>query len=222
MANAMTVPTTFNPAELAGALNQAAHEVPSADQFLRMEKTGEWIFGVDADTVAPGEDLFAVNPSGFEHGYIAWSEEDKGKLGEVMVPVGTPIPDPGPVPVGARAWQPQMGIRLSALNDGTSLLYRTTSVGGRRAIANLAGELATQIGELMTEGVDLNAPDAPIVAIVTLSSEWYRHTKYGKIFNPLITVTEWLSIAQVSDPHAALPVLEAEPEPKPRKGRKAA
>ena len=39
--------------------------------FLKMDKSGHWVFGVDRDEVEAGS-LWAVNPFSFVHGYVAW------------------------------------------------------------------------------------------------------------------------------------------------------
>lgn len=179
-----TALTTFNPAALKASLKRTAKAADPSAAFLKMEKTGAWVFGINGTEVAPDEDEFYVDPRTFGHGYVAWERDNGGaKLGEIMGPVTETIPATGPTPDGSDGWQFQLGLGLVALDGATPLIFRTTSVGGKRAI----GELAEAVAEAC-EG------DKP-VAVVTLGAESYKHKKYGKIFNPTITVKRWATMA---------------------------
>jgi hypothetical protein len=187
---------------MASALKRVSREVGGPASFLKMEKTGDWVFGI-AGTVVSEEDEFIVNPGGFQHGHVAWGDASN-KLGETMMPLDQQLPDAGPVPSGTvGGWQFQLGMSMIGAADGTAVIYRTTSVGGKRAIA----ELAAEIGQRMEDG------EAKQCAVITLSSESYKHAKYGKIFNPIITVVRWIAMpaadAKMKDVKAAAKALPA-------------
>lgn len=172
----------FDPQKLAAALKQTTREVAPVGQFLRMEKSGDWVYGIEQDAV-PDNAEFAVNPGGFSHGYICWGEGVK--LGEVSVPVTDPIPDTGPVPGGGRGWEFQLGIHIKGTNGtlkDTDMIYRVSSVGGKRAIAGLASLVSEK----------LIANDAKMVPVITLGSDSYKHKEFGKIFVPVFEVTKWM------------------------------
>jgi hypothetical protein len=186
----------FNPASMAVALKRVSRDVGGPAAFLKMEKAGTWVFGISATEVGD-EDEFIVNPGGFQHGHVAWGDASN-KLGETMMPLDQQLPDAGPVPAGTvGGWQFQLGLSMVGAEDGTAMIYRTTSVGGKRAIA----ELAAEIGQRMEDG------EVKLVPVIALSSESYKHAKYGKIFNPIITVVRWIAMpspdAKMKDVKAA-------------------
>jgi hypothetical protein len=183
---------TLNLTGLSTSLKKMARTASTASAFLKMEKTGDWVFGVNAEEVPEDMEL-AVHPGLFGHGYVAWEADNGGtKLGEVMGPLNEELPATGPVPDGADGWQFQLGLGLMAVEDRTPMIFRTTSVGGKRAIAAIGGEIAAKLDE----------GDAQCVPIVTLSSESYKHKKYGKIFNPIITATRWVGMEFFAEPVA--------------------
>ena len=190
MSNTAIVP--FNAAKMAAALKRTSRESSAGSLYLRMEKTGEWIFGA-AGTEIGDDEKFLVNPGGFQHGYVAWG--DGAKLGEIIAPVDEALPETGPVPGGCeKGWELQLGLTLVSVDAGTVLVYRSTSVGGRRAIAELAG----LVGDKLIEG------DAKCVPVVTLSSESYKHKTYGKIYNPVLTIGHWVVMPEAgTSPKAA-------------------
>ena len=75
--------------DLAKSLNNASMTMPRVGgdkQFLKLDKgNGQWTYGQE-ETLVEDDALWAVNPASFEHGYIAW---DNNQLveGEVMVPI---------------------------------------------------------------------------------------------------------------------------------------
>lgn len=178
----------FDPKKLASALKRTAREAAPVAAFLKMDKTGQWVFGANAEEVSE-DDKFIVNPEGFQHGYVAWTKGGGDKLGEVMVPVTDPMPEVGEVPSGAGGWEAQLGCHLKrADGEGSDLIYRSSSVGGKRAIA----QLAESVGDKVAEDSDAVFP------IITLDSEDYKHAKYGKIYNPIISIVKWVKAPTVA------------------------
>lgn len=175
----------FDAAKMAVALKQTAREGGSgAALFLKMEKSGAWVFGMDA-TEVDGESFY-IHPAHFQHGYIAWDGDSTGnKLGEMMGSVTEEIPPTGPVPEGSEGWQFQLGMGLVMIEEALPMVYRATSVGGKRAIANIAGEISARL----TRG------DAACVPVVALESDSYMHKKYGKIYNPTFAIGGWATMA---------------------------
>ena len=73
---------TLNLTGLSTSLKKMARTASTASAFLKMEKTGEWVFGVNAEEVPEDMEL-AVHPGLFGHGYVAWESDNGGsKLGE--------------------------------------------------------------------------------------------------------------------------------------------
>ena len=186
---------------------------PAGIAILKMDRTGHWVFGADQTEVEDGSQ-WAVNPFSFVHGYIAWGDGEV--LGERMASVSDPLPELDVAPPGAKkGWETQVGMSVKCLTGedaGMEARFTTTSVGGKRAVQELAVTIAAQVDK------DQNAP----VPIVTLGTEHYQHKSYGRIFTPAFGVLKWVSLtAESGAPAAPAPAPAAEaPAPAPAAGRR--
>jgi len=200
----------FDPSKLAQSLRRVSREAAPVAAFLKMDKTGEWTYGANAEEVSD-KDEFYVNPEGFQHGFVSWAKEGGEKLGEIVAPITEAIPDTGPVPGGSNGWEAQLGLHLRPVKDSVNLVYRSSSVGGKRAVAQLAELVATKLSE----------GDKKFVPVVTLDSDSYKHKSYGKIFNPVFTIVRWSEMPKdaAPEPAAKTPALKA-PAKKPAKKTK--
>jgi hypothetical protein len=130
-----------------------------------------------------------------------------------MVPITEPLPEPGPVPDGAKkGWEVQIGAAVQCITGedaGISARYQATSVGGKKALTALGLAIAAQVEK---------DPAHP-VPLVTLKKESYQHKSYGRIFTPLLEVTKWVAMDKEPDPADAAEVPDATPE---RRRRRAA
>jgi hypothetical protein len=172
--------------QLSTALRAAAQQAaPIGMVILKMDRTGHWIFGADQTEVESGS-KWAVNPYSFVHGYIAWG--DGAVLGEKMVSMTQPLPETDAAPPGAsKGWEQQIGVSLKCIDGedaGMEARFTTTSVGGKRAVQELALAVAAQVDK------DQSKP----VAIVTLGKDHYQHKSYGRIYTPVFEVQEWVSM----------------------------
>ena len=85
---------------LSTALRSLEKDVaPAGVVIIKMDKTGHWVFGAD-QTEVEDEATWAVNPSSFVHGFIAWGDGEV--LGEKMVPVSQPLPELDAAPPNAK------------------------------------------------------------------------------------------------------------------------
>ena len=188
---------------------------PAGVVILKMDKTGAWVFGADQTEIEDGS-LWAINPFSFVQGYIAWGEGEV--LGEKMVSVSQPLPEVDAAPPGAKkGWEVQVGCSMRCLNgedEGMEVRYTTTSVGGKKAVQQIAVAIATQVEK------DQSKP----VPVVTLGKEHYQHKQYGKIFTPLLEVVEWVGMnGEVKEEApAAVAAPEEAPAPEGRRRRRAA
>jgi len=186
---------------LASSLRSIAADVGgSGVAILKMEKAGIWVFGAD-QTEVEADSTWAVNPFSFVHGFIAWG--DGAVLGERMVPVSQPLPEVPPAPAGAvKGWESQIGLSLKCLSgedEGMEVRYTTTSVGGKKAVQQLAVALAGQ--------VETNQ-DKP-VPVVKLKKDHYSHKQYGKIYTPIFEVITWMGMDGEAPKVADTPAIEA-------------
>jgi hypothetical protein len=173
-------------ASLSTALRSIATEVgPTGSVILKMDKTGHWVFGAD-QTEVEDDALWAVNPFSFVHGFIAWGDGEV--LGEKMLPVAEPLPEVGPAPSAAkRGWETQVGMSLKCIKGedaGLEVRYNVTSVGGKRAVQELAVAIATQVDTDQTKPVP----------VVKLKKEHYQHKSYGRIYTPIFDIVEFVSM----------------------------
>lgn len=193
---------------LSTALRTISADVgPAGTVILKMDKTGFWVFGADQTEVEEGS-LWAINPYSFVHGYICWGDGEV--LGEKMVPVSQPLPelDPAP-PQSKRGWEVQVGMSLkcaSGDDKGMEARYSTTSVGGKRAVQQLALVIAEQVDKDETKPVP----------VVTLGKEHYTHRSYGRIYTPVFKIVEWMGM------EGGEPAAEETSEPETRRRRRGA
>jgi len=173
-----------------------------------MDRTGHWVFGAD-QTEVEGGSHWAVNPFSFVHGFIAWGDGEV--LGERMASVSDPLPELDAAPPGAKkGWETQVGMSLKCVtgeDTGMEARFTTTSVGGKRAVQELAVAIAAQVDK------DQSTP----VPIVKLESEYYQHKSYGRIYTPAFDMVEWVSLtAEAGAPAAPAPAPAVEaPAPAP-------
>ncbi|CAB4146350.1 hypothetical protein UFOVP501_9 [uncultured Caudovirales phage] len=170
---------------------------PAGMVILKMDRTGHWVFGADQTEIEEGSE-WAINPFSFVHGYIAWGDGEV--LGEKMASVSDPLPELDAAPPGAKkGWETQVGMSLKCLTGedaGMEARFTTTSVGGKRAVQELAVAIAAQVEK----------DQATPVPVVTLGNEHYQHKSYGRIFTPAFGVSEWVSLtAEAGAPAAPAP-----------------
>lgn len=168
------------------------------DMLLRMLKDGGWVYGPENIEVEDGS-LWAINPMSIAHGFVCWTNYDPKErkknelLGERMVSMTAPKPTPESLPSydngrgGAWEWNDQVAFDLvcvSGEDKGEQVHYKTTSVGGIRAVHELIDKIMKQLD------VDANTP----VPVVELSSDSYEHRSYGKTYVPIFVVKQWAGL----------------------------
>lgn len=175
----------------------------SGKPYLRMLKDGEWVYGQEDIEVETGS-LWAVNPFSIEHGWTAWKrgegvDNSGGPLGEVMVPMSQPCPPKQTLHDVGADWEYQMAVELKCLNGtdkGEEVSYKASSVGASKAMDGLIKAIMNQ----------LDANEEMPVPIVSLDSLTYNHKKYGKTYEPVITIKEWAPLSdtppEVDEPGA--------------------
>lgn len=219
--------TTFSGANLPSVKSLAtalrtikADDGGAGTVIIKMDKTGHWVFGAD-QTEIENDSTWAVNPFSFVHGYIAWGGVDTPAagtvLGEKMVSVSQPLPEleaaPQHAPMG---WQTQVGFSMKCLigeDKGMEVRYTCISHGGKKAVQALAVAIATQVEK------DQDKP----VPVVELGKEQYTHKSYGRIYNPVFKIIDWVGMdgeapAEEAPEELAAPEAEAAPARRRRSG----
>jgi hypothetical protein len=195
MSSTFAVANLPNVASLAPALRTLEKEVDAVGSvIIKMDKTGHWVFGADQTEVEDGSS-WAINPFSFVHGVIAWGDGEV--LGEKMVSVADPLPELDEAPPAAkRGWEKQVGMSLKCItgdDKGMEARFSTTSVGGKRAVQELAIKIADQVDKDQTKPVP----------VVKLNKEHYQHKSYGRIYTPVFEVISWVSM-EGEEPEVAI------------------
>ena len=201
-------------ADFAGGLQRAvATELQSTggDPFLRLLKSGEWVYGQEDTEIEP-ESEWAWNPLSLEHGYVSWEDDESKpakKLGESMDSMSRPLPDLhelGSPPGGP--WQKQFSVQVQCVSGedkGTQVRYSGTSSGLVDAFAAMVPRILKRITDGETE----------VVPVTTLDVTSYQHKRWGTVYKPVFHVTRWMALGE---PEPA----EPEPEPEPARKRRTA
>lgn len=185
-------------ANLRSGLQNVSSTIVSAggDPFLRLLTDGTWVYGADNVEVEPGS-LWAVNPFSLQHGWVAWTDHP-GKqaneiVGEVMVPMTSPLPPQAELRDVGWPWVQQLKLQFQCMtgeDTGTQVVYKTSSTGGANAVKALVNKIMAQLD------VD---PDSP-VAVLELTNDHYMHKKWGKTFVPIFDVRKWANMDGVAEP----------------------
>ena len=205
------LPSTLT--NLASSLQVATSSIQAEtgnELFIKFTKTGEWVYG-SGDTEIEENSTWAINPESFIQGFQAWSD-DSELLGEEYDFITNPPVIKGDLKVmtEGRGWSKLVGFSMVCLNgedEGTTVLFKTTSVGGVKAVSAIMQAVFKRI---------TNEPESgAFVPVVDLSDDSYKHKKYGKIFTPVIDVVRWTdaSDTKVEEPVAETKVAEPEVEP---------
>ena len=170
--------------------------------FLRLLKSGDWVFGQENEEVQPGS-RWIINSLTLAHGYCCWVDTgSKNELkGDVMMPMTLPKPA-CPLPIDGTPFVEQRAFELKCLDGtdaGTEVIYKTNSDGGMKAAD--AVMVAVQQQALVKGNVHL-------FPIVTMEQTSYKHSKYGEIFKPIFEIVGWADIHAVQ-------AEQAEPAPAP-------
>jgi hypothetical protein len=167
--------------------------------ILKIGKDGIWTYGADNVEVEEGS-LWALNPFSLRHGYSCWTRwEDYGNkkrkdeiMGETLVSLNVPLPDVNTL----RKYEVEghqgeywnygelLAVDLmcvSGEDEGTTVVYKPSSVSGINAMRELIDKIMTQLG------VDETKP----VPVVELFADSYTHKKYGKVITPDIKIRKW-------------------------------
>jgi len=195
---------------LTRTIQRQAMSSPDGMAFLKLAKGGFWIYGAD-DIEVLEKSLWAVNPTSFAVGFIAWkSSEVKG---EQMVSVtADPIIEADLPDVGAE-WSAQVSMQLvcvSGEDKGEKVLYKSSARGGKKRFSEFLQQVLIQLSS--GEGGD------KVVPVITLECDSYKHKDWGTIYQPIFKIDSWRTLDDTLDdeqePEAA-PEQEPEPEPEP-------
>jgi hypothetical protein len=133
---------------------------------LRMSKEGVWSHGTKATR-------WAIDPSKIMHGWVV-TIDGGGILKDVLVPIHDRLP---------RKFRNKNTHRLIAVTmqtDAHVVTYRTSSMGGLRAVYALIDAIKERI-----------TAQKKFCPVVRLRSTRYEHLKYGAIYAPEFEIVGW-------------------------------
>ena len=200
MSNAITL---FNNPNVQSNLQKLVNSAAAGGKpFLRFGKDGRWSWGAEDNEVGEDE-LFAINVVSIQMGYIAWYESKATERMAYLYDSAITKSDLPDVPTDKdqrtgkpKGWQEQNGFDLKMINGSkTEMTFKTSSQGGKAAVANLVQAIG---GQMVTN------PSEPI-AIVRLKNTSYKHPDFGKIYKPVFEIVEWLSEDVLVAPATATP-----------------
>ena len=187
MANHIALPQDFAAKLMSGiAESRATTLIGGGKPFLRMLKSGEWVFGGTNEEVQPGS-RWAINVMTLAHGWSCWVEgagsSANSLAGEVMASMTAPKP-PRPPDIDGVPYKDQRTMDLKCIDGddaGTEVIHKITSLGGIKAVDGLLAAIYAQLA---------TSPDYPC-PVVTFAKDYYDHKKWGRIYTPIYNVVGW-------------------------------
>ena len=154
---------------LAASVNTAGEGASGYDLYAKMGRDGVFVYGADNTEFEPGA-RWALNPLGIYHGLVAWGDKSHGtegqNLGEVLVPASQPMPQEADQQEVKGAWSKLIALQLrcvSGEDEGTQVLFKSNSYGGRKAYAALVAAVVARI----TAGEEAIVPILDVNVTVT-------------------------------------------------------
>lgn len=185
----------------------------SGSEYLRFLTDGNWVHGKSNTEIVKGKARLAINPMQIKTGFTCWTDYDKKKnecLGEVLVPLGQTVDPLSLEDHSPWQWKPIMSFDLRIVGgkeDGKQLTWKPSSKGG----LDMAGAI---IDAIM---VQMDEDEAHPVPVITLGSDFYEHSQWGRTYTPDFEIVAWLSMEGEA---AAEEEEEEEEEEKPVRTRK--
>lgn len=154
---------------------------------FKREGSGTWAIGQKRTIVEEGS-RWAVNPKSFKYGFICFDNNNK-VAAERLVPVSQPKPDVTTLPDKGFPWTEQWGVNVKCLTGAdrsTEAVFKPTTVGGIQAISLLI--------EAVRDRLNDNQHDGKVSPIVHLEKDSYQHPQFGKVWTPVLTIVDWMSL----------------------------
>jgi hypothetical protein len=168
---------------------------------FKSREDGTWRYGQRRAAVEEGS-LWAVNLLSMRHGWVCFGPDNK-PVGERLVPINQPMPAFAELPNLGPTWQEQWsaGMRCTSGTDsGVEVLFKASTVGGINVLAGLI--------EAVRDRANSGQHGDIVVPVVSLDRDSYQHQKYGRVWIPILTIRDWMSLAgptPASTPPAAPP-----------------
>jgi hypothetical protein len=211
-------PSRDNPVDIAARFKaglqkaRASTVLMSSQPLLRLLKSGKWVFGQQNDVVQAGS-KWIVNTASMQHGWACWTDDPAAAKNELKGESMGSIFDDKPVqpmPADGRwPFKEQFSFDLKCMSGedaGTQVHFKTTSLGGKRAIME-------QLVPAIDRQIDIDP--VHVYPIMKLEVDSYPHTKYGETFVPIFDIVGWADQEgnAASGPQLVKPAKEPVEEP---------
>lgn len=177
---------------------------------FKARDNGTWSYG-QRHTVVEAGSRWAVDPTSFQRGYVCFAANSNKPLGERLVSISSPAPDPATLPDKGGEWSEQWAVGMkciSGVDTGIEVTFKSTTNGGAQAVAGLI--------ETVRDRLNHGQPGGKVSPIVLLEKDSYPHSQYGKIWKPLLPVVDWMPL---SGPAPAPTPASPPPAEQPRRRR---
>jgi hypothetical protein len=155
--------------------------------LLLFKREGDGTYSYGRKRIIPeAGSHWAANIFTFQFGYVYFDAANKPT--EVMVSVSQPKPDLTTLPNAGFRWQEQWSVNLKCLDGadaGTEVNFKMATVGGVKAIA---GTL-----DLVRDRLNGGRHGGDLAPIVLLEKGSYPHPQFGRVWEPILTLTGWMS-----------------------------
>lgn len=175
--------------------------------FVKFKK-GDWVVGKAEDTFPENKFEAVPNLPQMKHGWVCWKDgqlvdEHWVTVGETL-PEKSALPDHGPYAQSNDGWQENFRFDLKIL----ATLGVPSEINGQFTGASKGAQSA--IGAMMKQWVGdcKDGTAAGKVPVVMFSADHYKHSSYGKVNIPKMTVTRYIEQGEMSsspEPEAPAP-----------------
>ena len=100
------------------------------------------------------------------------------------------MPDAADLPDHGFKWKEQWAVSMKCITGadaGIEVVFKTTTVGGIRAITGLIDEVRDRILS--------GQHDGKVVPVVLLKKDSYPHGEYGKTWIPVLKIIDWMPLS---------------------------
>lgn len=177
---------------------------------FKREGDGKWMYGQKRTVVEDGS-RWGVNPLSFRYGYICFGDGST-VLGERLVSISQPMPNPEELPDKGFPWVPQWCVNLKCLSGedaDVEVTFKPTTVGGVQSVAGLI--------EAVKNRINGGQHDDAVSPIVLLKKDSYQHPQYGRVWIPLLDIVGWMPLGGPAPAPASPP--SPPPAEQPRRRR---
>jgi hypothetical protein len=137
-------------------------------------------------------------------GFICFSDANK-VVGERLVSINQPKPDVTQLPDTGFKWNEQWGVSMKCIDGADAdveVVFKSTTLGGIKAIAELINKVRDRLNGGQHGG--------KVAPIVQCEKDCYPHSQYGRVWEPVMTIVDWMPLdgpapAKASPPPAEQP-----------------